>query len=170
MPGKLKPKPLSDLDLVILTAAAGRQDRCALPWPSGLAVNGDALARVVHSLLRRRLLAEVPTAKKPLIWRVYGKGTRVTLIMTDAGLSALASSNSKVVAKLDAKPAVTKRDTILALLRSREGATVAEMMAATGWQAHSIRGFLSGTLARKLGHHVRSVKAEGMERRYHVET
>ena len=42
-------------------------------------------------------------------------------------------------------------------------------MQASGWQAHSIRGFLSGTVAKRLGHTVRSMKADGRERRYHVE-
>ena len=62
----------------------------------------------------------------------------------------------------------TKGEAILALLRSKRGATIADMMTATGWQAHSIRGFLSGTVAKRFGHTVRSVKADGGERRYHV--
>ena len=41
-------------------------------------------------------------------------------------------------------------------------------MKATGWQAHSVRGFLSGVLSKKMGLTVRSTKGEGEERRYSV--
>jgi hypothetical protein len=43
----------------------------------------------------------------------------------------------------------TKSDQILSLLGRPSGASIAEMMKATGWQAHSVRGFLAGSLKRK---------------------
>jgi hypothetical protein len=46
---------------------------------------------------------------------------------------------------------VTKSDIILALLSRRCGVSIDEMMRATGWQAHSVRGFLAGTVKKKLG-------------------
>lgn len=45
----------------------------------------------------------------------------------------------------------TKKEAVLALLRRENGATLAELMTATGWQAHSVRGFISGTLRKRLG-------------------
>jgi hypothetical protein len=54
------------------------------------------------------------------------------------------------------------------LLQSKEGATVAEMTGATGWQAHSVRGFLSGSLKKKLGLEVTSTKSAAGERRYRM--
>jgi hypothetical protein len=48
----------------------------------------------------------------------------------------------------------TKKARIIELLRAPEGATLAEIQALTGWQPHSIRGFLSGTLAKKLGYKI----------------
>src|SRR5205814_2232519 len=44
-----------------------------------------------------------------------------------------------------------KKDTVISLLQRQDGATLQELMSATGWQAHSVRGFLSGTLRKKLG-------------------
>lgn len=44
----------------------------------------------------------------------------------------------------------TKAATVLAALQRERGATLEELMAATGWQAHSVRGFLSGTVRKRL--------------------
>jgi len=64
-----------------------------------------------------------------------------------------------------AKPARegSKKAIVLELLRRPEGATLQEIMAATQWQAHSVRGFLSGALGKKMGITVESLKpAEGV--------
>ncbi|WP_425356511.1 DUF3489 domain-containing protein [Zhengella mangrovi] len=45
----------------------------------------------------------------------------------------------------------TKADQVLQALRSRKGASVEDVMKLTGWQAHSVRGFLSGTVRKKHG-------------------
>jgi hypothetical protein len=55
------------------------------------------------------------------------------------------------------------------LLKKPGGATLNEIMKATGWQAHSVRGFLSGTVGKKMGLIVNSSKAEGEDRCYSVE-
>ena len=65
---------------------------------------------------------------------------------------------------------VTKHDRILTLLSRREGATIPEMMEASGWQQHSVRGFLAGTVKKKLGFPLTSSKAEGELRRYRIDT
>jgi len=62
----------------------------------------------------------------------------------------------------------SKTANVLDLLKRPDGATLAELMKATGWQAHSMRGFLSGTVSKKLGLAVTSTKAEGGERSYSV--
>jgi hypothetical protein len=62
----------------------------------------------------------------------------------------------------------SKQDQVLALLRRQDGATIAEICEATGWQAHSARGFLSGALKKRLKIEVISEKNEAGERRYFV--
>ena len=62
----------------------------------------------------------------------------------------------------------SKAAKVLDLLKRTEGATLAELMKATGWQAHSIRGFLSGTVGKKLGLAVTSAKGGDGERTYSV--
>lgn len=54
----------------------------------------------------------------------------------------------------------SKTAEIIALLKRKGGATTRELMKATGWQPHSVRGFLSGTLRKKMGLDVKSVKTE----------
>ncbi|WP_421694487.1 DUF3489 domain-containing protein [Aestuariivirga sp.] len=61
----------------------------------------------------------------------------------------------------------TKSASVLALLMSKDGATITDISAATGWQNHSIRGFLSGTVKKKLGREVSSAVVDG-KRRYRL--
>lgn len=60
--------------------------------------------------------------------------------------------------------APSKLDTVIALLRRPDGATLDEIVAATGWQRHSARGALAGAVKKRLGAAVISEKAEGVRR------
>ena len=60
----------------------------------------------------------------------------------------------------------TKTAKILGLLKRPDGASLKELMKATTWQAHSVRGFLSGALRKKMGVRVRSFKRKTGERAY----
>jgi hypothetical protein len=60
----------------------------------------------------------------------------------------------------------SKTAAVLELMRRPGGATLSELMAATKWQAHSVRGFLSGTLRKKMGLKIDSDKAANGERTY----
>lgn len=62
-------------------------------------------------------------------------------------------------------PKLNKATTIVALVSRPDGATIDEIMAATDWQAHTVRGFISGTL-NKRGHNIISVRAKGEKTRY----
>ena len=63
----------------------------------------------------------------------------------------------------------TKTATIVTLLKRPGGATLKQLMDATGWQSHSIRGFVSAQLTKRMGLRVRSFKRDG-ERIYQIRT
>lgn len=71
-------------------------------------------------------------------------------------------------AKETAPRAESKGAKILALIRRPKGATLAELAKLTGWQNHSIRGYLSGTVGKKMGLTVESTKREDGERVYSI--
>ena len=62
----------------------------------------------------------------------------------------------------------SKAAKVLERLKRPDGATAKELMKATGWQPHSVRGFLSGTVSKKMGLPVVSTKSEDGERTYSV--
>jgi hypothetical protein len=62
----------------------------------------------------------------------------------------------------------SKSAQVIGLLKRAGGATTTELMKATGWQAHSVRGFLSGALGKKMGLTVTSVKPADDDRRYSI--
>jgi Protein of unknown function (DUF3489) len=62
----------------------------------------------------------------------------------------------------------TKQQTCLDLLSRQEGATIDELQAATGWQQHSVRGFLAGAVKKKLGLTLLSEKPDAGPRRYRI--
>ncbi|MGO9013282.1 MAG: DUF3489 domain-containing protein [Bryobacteraceae bacterium] len=82
-----------------------------------------------------------------------------------ANAGATSAKSAKKAAS--ARPG-SKTAKVLDLLRRSGGATLKELRKATGWQAHSVRGFLSGALGKKMGLAVTSTKAEDEERRYSV--
>jgi Protein of unknown function (DUF3489) len=70
--------------------------------------------------------------------------------------------------RVNTTAAKTKQQTCLDLLSRQEGATIEELQAATGWQQHSVRGFLAGAVKRKLGLTLLSEKPDVGPRRYRV--
>ena len=62
----------------------------------------------------------------------------------------------------------SKKALIIRLLERAKGATLNELMAATSWQAHSVRGFISGTLGKRLKLKVESFKTEKGDRAYRI--
>jgi Protein of unknown function (DUF3489) len=77
------------------------------------------------------------------------------------------------VAKVDREDATearegSKKADVLDLMRRKQGVTLAEIMEQTGWQAHTVRGFVSGTISKKLGLNVESFRNAEKERAYRI--
>jgi hypothetical protein len=66
------------------------------------------------------------------------------------------------------KPKTTKTEAVISLLRHKNGASLGDLQSVTGWQAHSVRGFLSGTVKKKLNLLLSSQLTAKGERRYHI--
>ena len=114
---------------------------------------------------------ETGTAEKPKATRkarVGGQGAHVATKKGKAAKKAHLVQKASKAAKEKGARDGSKAAQVLNLLKRAEGATLAELMKATGWQAHSVRGFLSGTVSKKLGLAVTSTKIEEGERTYSV--
>ncbi len=189
---------LTDSQLVILSAAARRKNGAVLPLPRSLKVNKAATTTVLKSLLKKGLVAERPAAADAVHWRETRDGGRTALVIADAGLQAIGvdadektskqapstktppkqrsrraerkPSGSKPKGKTS-PPAVrpgTKQALLIDLLKRKTGATIEEIVEATGWQAHSVRGAISGALKKKLGLAVTSEKVGDRGRVYRI--
>jgi hypothetical protein len=75
----------------------------------------------------------------------------------------------RVIKRHQTKGVESKQDRVIAMLRRREGATLAALVKATSWQPHSIRGFLAGTIRKKLKLSLISEKLDGV-RTYRIRT
>jgi hypothetical protein len=173
---------LTDTQTIILSAAAQRPDNIAMPLPKGL--HGAAAKKSVAAMISRGWLEEVDAdlrCSEPL-WRETGDGHGTTLVVTDAGLLVIGIDPvvvKPVVAICEnaaktpdvQKPirrAGTKQAMLIEMLQAPKGATMEEIVAATGWQAHSVRGAMSGALGKKLGLVVKSAKEDGKGRVYRI--
>jgi hypothetical protein len=179
---KINRSKLSELALLILTTAAERKELLVFPLPDSLASSGKEVEKTVKNLLARGLIEECPAKLEDTIWRTDEQQRHLTLRVTSAGLHAIGSfeektnsvkdrpqaAKSRVEASSSTRKQATKAERILALLRRSQGATIAELTKSTGWQAHSIRGFMSGSLKRKMKLKLKSERPEGKERRYRV--
>ena len=173
----------SDTQSLILSRAATRPGNLALPLPEGLV--GAAAKMVVGKMIARGWLEEVEAnlRRNEPMWRETGDGHGNTLIATEAGLEAIGIEPlvaSAVASARKARPkpepvqtpedtgiakpvairAGTKQAQIIAMLQRPEGATVTEMVEATGWLAHTVRGSISGALKKKLGLPITAEKVE----------
>jgi len=173
---------LSDTQSVILSAASQRTDRFALPLPKNL--KGGAAHKVVNALVDKGLLKEVKANRKlnDPVWRETDDGRLVTLVITDAGLAAIgiepeeaekpaaeASAAEEPAAPKERKPREgTKQQQMIDMLRRPKGATLLEIVEATGWQQHTIRGAMAGALKKKLGLTITSEKNEVRGRVYRL--
>jgi hypothetical protein len=88
---------------------------------------------------------------------------------TKATKVAKAATSPKQAANAEAR-AGSKKEIVLKLLRRDQGATIAEIAKVTDWQNHSIRGFLSAQVTKKMKLKIESTKSEAGERTYRIVT
>ena len=154
---------LTAAQLELLTHA-GAAEGGALQAPEGA-------KSTIAALIKRGFLISVPRSDSPSQLLITAAG-RQQLVPAPAGYhdEPEASLRSAETEEPPTPPAAAPKGKIailLALLRRPGGASVPDMMEATGWQAHSVRGAMSGSIKKALGHEVASEKtADG--RTYHV--
>ena len=188
---------LTDTQSIILSRAATRPGNLAMPLPEGLA--GAAAKMAVTKMIERGWLEEVEAnlRRGEPLWRETGDGHGTTLLATEAGLAAIGiepvvantvTNLRKAQLKLAPKPedapaaspdpdtpravtirAGTKQAEIIALIQRPEGASIAEIVEATGWLAHSARGLISGGLKKKLNLPITAEKVAGRGTVYKLE-
>ncbi len=114
--------------------------------------------------------AQATAASEPKATKKAHAGARRAHVAPAKAKSAKKASRAKKAPKGAKKPGPardgSKAAKILELLKRPGGATAKELMKATGWQPHSVRGFLSGTVSKKMGLKVESAKREDGERVY----
>ena len=189
---------LSDSQLVILSAACQRPDRCVFPVKSKL--KGNAVGNVLKSLLKKGLIEEVRTkSRDDTVWRHDEEQGRMTLVATKAAFAALgidpsdsaddaeadvaaaarpdtpeAKPNKRPKAPRTKEPKATepregsKQAQLIAMLRRAKGATIDEIAEALSWQPHTVRGAIAGALKKKLGLDVTSEKDDKRGRVYRI--
>ena len=184
---------LTETQTNILSAGAQRPNNIAMPLPKGLA--GAAAKMAVNRMMALGWLQEVDAnlRRGEPLWRETGDGHGTTLVITDAGLLAIGiepvEANAAPTGALRAQaeePASctttessptpmphtqregTKQSALIAMLRAPEGATMEAIISATGWQAHSARGDMSGALKKRLGLNVTSETEEQRGRVYRI--
>lgn len=118
-------------------------------------LKGGAKAKTVESMVKAGLIS---------------KNKRAT-VMTKAAYAALGIELPIVEPKKPGQIKTrenSKQAQVIALLKRPEGATITQICEATGWQAHTVRGAFAGSLKKKLGLTIVSVKDENAERVYRI--
>jgi Protein of unknown function (DUF3489). len=154
---------LNDLQLVLLSTASQRDDGSLLPPPDSIGERTPAVDKAIKSLLRRGLAAEPDTSdisdpslaeRDRLIGvRITAAGRAAIGVGQDEGEEDRSPDEPEDKVPPETEPSsrpVSKIGTVLSLLQREEGATLDEMIAATGWLPHTTRAALTGL--RKKGH------------------
>jgi len=152
----------------LLSTAAQRADGSFLPLPDTLRTLTVRIRRAMEMLVRRTLAQEVQVTDAAYAWRNDGN-LHWGLVITDAGRQAIGKKLSEMSSDpegpssqqsdLANQPMMqhtmghpSKKALVLNLLSRQQGATLAELIDATGWLPHTTRAALTGL--RKKGHNL----------------
>jgi hypothetical protein len=110
------------------------------------------------------------TDRKSAIVRIWKEVQTLEPVVAPQTAQKLAKKarSSHEATTAEGSPKANKTETVVELLRSDGGATLEDIMTATGWQAHSVRGFISGVLGKRMGLTVTSAKREDGKRAYAI--
>jgi uncharacterized protein DUF3489 len=138
--------------------------KLAAKWP------GTRLVEVWNSLPGVQTVQRF-TSRKVAVTRIWNaiQHLEATGVAEGRRVAAQRGSSRKETGRR-ARPAArenSKTAQVIALLRQPSGASLKAIMVATGWQAHSVRGFISGQLGKKMGLRVRSFQRD-QERIYAI--
>jgi hypothetical protein len=142
--------------------------------------NPKAAANKIFGRIQSMAEPEQPVEAAPKAERKPKSGERGAKGTRAKGKSSKKATPSKKAPKgaKAAKPAKpesgapregSKTAQVVAMLQRKNGATLSEIMDKMGWQRHTVRGFMAGTM-KKAGHEVESFKPEGGERTYRINT
>ena len=161
---------LNDLQRILLSTAAQRDDGSLMPPPEQIAGQAARILKVIPPLIKHELVQEIEVTDANRSWREDGD-LHFGLIITEAGRQAIgvatpeaetALAPATAVAKASAQSAQrsnTKISSVLTLLKRDAGATLNEIVEATGWLPHTTRAALTGL--RKKGHTIAKSSREG---------
>jgi DNA-binding PadR family transcriptional regulator len=143
---------LTDTQHKLLEAAAKHPQKRLTDFPATL--KGGALIKVLTALCNAGLITSNNKTRE---------GTAEFVITTE-GLKALGIPLALPTQHREG----TKQARLIELLKRPEGASLAEMKEATGWQQHTLRGAMAGALKKKLGLNIVSEKTIDQERKYRI--
>ena len=178
---------LNDMQLILLATAHQRDDGSLLPPPDSLNEKRGGISRAVAALIKRGLAEEKEVTDPKRVWREEDD-RKIGVIITDAGRAAIAAEEPGESADTPSAPGTespennavpvlpegdnsaigetmrpgTKQALVLSLVSREGGASLDELVAATGWLPHTTRAALTGL--RKRGHTVNRDKIDGASR------
>ncbi len=125
-------------------------------------IKGGARKKVLDGLFNRALITPMHDN-----WFITAEGYDALGVPRKAPISAKA-----IDAVIEhAKPRTrdnSKQAQVIAMLKRPEGATIAQICEATGWQQHTVRGTFAGAFKKKLGLEITSIKEDGRDRVYRI--
>lgn len=161
---------LTDTQAILLTTASARESGMLLPAQDTITAPADRVRKAIIALVSSGLAVEAEVATAALALRSEGD-SHIGAIITRAGRVAIgvtedANDDATTVTPAAAPPKrETKASAVIALLQRDDGATLADLITATGWLPHTTRAALTGI--KKKGHRIEKSK-RGDETRYHI--